>query len=114
MYKAVCGFKWKAKVCNFKEEDCTPEKCDFHDLEFNAKAIKERINKVEERQKELKKKYLKFSSLKSLMKKAKKGEIDEEGDEAKEIKKKGLEYIDNETGLKYLRDAYKFCKRARL
>jgi len=38
-----CGFRDKAGVCNFKEEHCTPDECDFHGIEYSVKSIKKQI-----------------------------------------------------------------------
>jgi len=38
-----CGFKDKAEVCKFREEDCNPEECDFYNLPYDKNAIEERI-----------------------------------------------------------------------
>ena len=38
-----CGFRDKAQVCNFKEEHCTPDECDFYNIEYTAKEIKKQI-----------------------------------------------------------------------
>lgn len=38
-----CGFREKAGVCSFKEDDCNPKECDFYGIEYSAKAIKEKI-----------------------------------------------------------------------
>ncbi len=57
-----CGFRDKAQVCNFKEEHCTPEECDFYDIEYSVKSIKKQIReerknviKLHEKLKEMKK-----------------------------------------------------------
>lgn len=42
-YKKDCGFKEKANVCSFREEDCKPEECDFYNIEFSVKAIKKQV-----------------------------------------------------------------------
>jgi len=38
-----CGFRDKAQVCNFKEEDCNSEECDFYDIGYTVKDIKKKI-----------------------------------------------------------------------
>jgi hypothetical protein len=37
MFKGKCGFREEIKVCNFKEDDCTPYKCDLYRLDFYSK-----------------------------------------------------------------------------
>jgi hypothetical protein len=34
MYKGKCGFSEEIKACNFKEDDCTPYKCDLYRVDF--------------------------------------------------------------------------------
>lgn len=34
-----CGFRDRVRVCSFKEEDCSPEKCDFYNILFTTKAV---------------------------------------------------------------------------
>lgn len=43
LYKKDCGFREKANVCSFKVEDCNPKECDFFNIEYSLKGIKEQI-----------------------------------------------------------------------
>lgn len=38
-----CAWREKAKVCKFHAEDCTIDKCDFYNLEYDKTKIKQRI-----------------------------------------------------------------------
>lgn len=59
-FKADCGFRNKIKVCNFKPEDCNPEKCDMYNIEFSVKAIKKQAKIEQKAVKELEKKRVKM------------------------------------------------------
>jgi hypothetical protein len=48
-YKEKCGFRDKVKVCTFKENDCTHDKCDMYCLEFDADKLYEKL-KYEEKE----------------------------------------------------------------
>ena len=57
-----CDFRDRAKVCNFREDDCNPDACDFYEIKFEGKAIKKKIKELRkevinlhERLKEMKK-----------------------------------------------------------
>lgn len=98
-FKADCGFRNKIKVCNFKPEDCTPEKCDMYNIEFSVKAIKKQAKIEQKAVKELEKKRVK-------MKKA--GEHKTNRDEYKKIK---TERNDKVYGLIKLSQAIVYLKR---
>ena len=108
MYKINCGFKWKANVCTFKEKDCG-ENCDFFDLPFTSKSIKDRLKILKDRKKELKNKYFKITVIKKTKKLIESGELDKE-----KMKKISMEYLDINSGIEYLEKSYKYCKRAGL
>lgn len=38
-YKKGCNFRNKIQVCNFKAEDCRPEKCDMFDIKWTLKSV---------------------------------------------------------------------------
>lgn len=59
-FKADCGFRNKIKVCGFKPEDCTPEKCDMYNIEFSVKAISKQAKIEQKAVKKLEKKRVKM------------------------------------------------------
>lgn len=95
-----CGFRDKIHVCKFREEDCTPDKCDMYNIAFEAKIIKKMIDKE---RKAVKKYHIQMKELR------KKGlKATDEYKKAKAIRK------DKVCGLIKLTEAYMYLKRIKI
>lgn len=96
-----CGFR-KINLCKFKEEDCSPDKCDMYNIPFTSKGI---LNQAKIERKAVK--YLANKMIK--MKKSGKHKTDKESYE--KIKKTRN---DKALGMLKLSKAYMHCKRLKL
>lgn len=110
-YRIDCGFRNKVNVCNFPPERCDAEHCDFYNLNFTSKDIKERLNNVKEQIKQLEKELGDKKKAKELKKQAENGEYTEE---MEQIKEKFKRYKDLLYGKEYLNKSLRYCKRAKL
>jgi len=52
VFKENCGFR-KIRLCPFREDDCTQEKCDMYLIQFTSKDILKQAKKEKKRFKEL-------------------------------------------------------------
>jgi len=93
----ICGFRDKVKVCNFKAEDCTPEKCDMYNIDFTAKSILAHSKQLQEKLREITPKVEKVAET--------------QGKSSEEYKKLRAVQADIAYGMAYMSKAYMWCKR---
>lgn len=98
-HKSPCGFRDKIQCCSFKEEDCSPEKCDMYNIEFTSKAILQVMKEEQAKVKQINDEMQKFRLAK-----------DTNNDHYKELKK---QLADVCYGCAYLSKAYVHLKRLR-
>lgn len=98
-YKEHCGFRNKINVCSFKAEDCSPEKCDMYNIEWNRKSLETEFKKIKKRLKEIQ------EEIKSMKKS---GEKKTDPDKYKALK---VERFDLVKGGIYLGKAFERVKR---
>lgn len=110
-YKDKCGFRLKAKVCTFRSKDCSPENCDMYYIPFESKPIKQMMDKLKQEHTEMQKDILKIRNLKKVVKMEQNNPTDEK---VIEFKKKWKKFEDISHGIKYLKRAYEYCRRAGL
>lgn len=97
-YKNKCGFR-KIKLCGFKEQDCSPKKCDMYNIEFTSKAI---LKQAGIEKKAVKKMTMQMIDMK------KKGKHKTNPEEYKKLKETRN---DKAYGMLKLSKAYMHCKR---
>lgn len=114
MFKAECKFKNVVQVCKFKEKDCSPTKCDFYNLDFTTKSIKEELAKVEGEIRQITTDLglNKLGKAKRLLKALK--QEDDSFLEKMGAQKKVERLNDLAYGKQYLEKSLLYCKRARL
>lgn len=112
-FKDDCRFRTLANVCNFKAKDCSPTNCDMYNIEFSSVAIKQELDKINERIRELGEEIgiNDKAKMKRLYKAFKNGE---DAPELDGIEQKANRLTDLGYGKQYMEKALKFCKRAGL